>query len=275
MSKVIDLKGQRFGRLVVVGRATAKSHLRWECLCDCGNKTVAFGLNLKRGHTQSCGCKAVEPRFKGEDLSGKRFGRLVVLKKARGGWDCLCDCGERRVNSSHALACGASKSCGCLSLEGLLERITKHGMHGTRIYTIWDGIIQRCTNPKNRSFSRYGGRGITVCPEWLTFEGFRDDMLESYLSHVDEFGVANTSIERKNNSKGYSLENCTWATRREQQNNMGSNVTLRHPDGRKMSLSQWAVGLQVSRNTLDHRRKNGWSDREILTTPINTAMRRV
>ena len=109
---------------------------------------------------------------------------------------------------------GRTKSCCRRWTNGI-----KHGMKGTRFYQTWENIHRRTTNPLNPSWKYYGGRGIRVCPEWKTFTNFKNDMLASYLQHVETYGTKNTQIDRINNDKGYEKSNCRWATIKEQARN--------------------------------------------------------
>ena len=139
------------------------------------------------------------------ELTGQKFGRLTVLSESHqnkyGGWywNCECDCGNMTVVSVGHLRDGHTKSCGCLNRE----RITKHGMYYTPEYQIWQAMIQRCFNPKYKTYAYYGGRGISVCEHWLKFENFYEDM--------GKRPAKNLTLERTNNEKGYSLDNCIWA----------------------------------------------------------------
>ena len=97
-------------------------------------------------------------------------------------------------------------------------------MAGSRFHNIWGGMKQRCRNPRDINFDRYGGRGIKVCNRWSIFINFKDDMLESYLAHVKIFGKKQTTIDRRNNDGNYCKKNCKWATYKEQANNTSRNI---------------------------------------------------
>ena len=131
------------------------------------------------------------------DLTGKTFGRLTVIERAKmrpgaeAHWRCSCSCGASKVIAGHALRSGKTRSCGCFNKEWARKRFTTHGLRKSRVYSIWAAVLTRCTNPKAINYPIYGGRGITVCPEWESFENFFEDM-----GHPpDDF-----SIERRNNN---------------------------------------------------------------------------
>lgn len=137
------------------------------------------------------------------DLAGTKFGDWTVVSRAASQagqtrWLCVCKCGEQRSVSAINLRSGRTTGCGRHR-----QPKVKHGACGTRAYAIWAGMIQRCNNKSRNSYKNYGGRGITVCERWLSFENFLQDM-----GHPPE----GQSIERKDNDQGYSPENCVWAT---------------------------------------------------------------
>lgn len=134
MGRFVDLTGQNFGRLAVVGRAeNAGKNLRWTCRCTCGNTVVVHGGNLRNGHTKSCGCLSKErtSETKLKDLTGRKFGRLIVVSRAENSkkgavqWNCICDCGNATVVLSGNLRSADTKSCGCLNKEQRSKRTLK------------------------------------------------------------------------------------------------------------------------------------------------------
>lgn len=206
---------------------------------------------------------------------GERVGILTVIERAenkieasksgknsvRAQWLCQCDCGNRVVVSGHNLnkalsnpnSTAGTRSCGCLMGKGGV----KHGMAGSRTYVSWHSMVQRCTNPNYTSFETYGGRGITVCEKWKTFDGFYEDM-----------GVRPPSLtlERRDVNKGYSKENCYWATMKQQGNNRRTNVLIEF-NGKTQTLRQWADEIGLSPSAISNRLVRGWSIEKALSTP--------
>lgn len=196
------------------------------------------------------------------DLSGKRFGRLTVLrydhtdKCGHGMWLCQCDCGNKKIVIGGNLKSGNSKSCGCLHNEQLAERTTTHGCYGTRLYWIWAKMKSRCMNYKDKYFADYGGRGITVCDEWLKFEDFQDWAMAN--GYTDEL-----TIDRIDVNGNYEPSNCRWATRMEQTANRRVSRCITF-DGKTKTISQWAAEYGLNYYTLYSRVKRGWPIEEAL-----------
>lgn len=204
-----NLLGQRFGKLTVVALATEQPgpHLWWDCRCDCGNMKSTNSHRLTRKATRSCGCLRVEAMR--TLRPGMRYGRLVVQEYVGPSrWLCNCDCGGSTVALTTNLNRGGSRSCGCARYAVH----TTHGRSKTREYRIWSAMRDRCSNPSRRSFKHYGGRGIRVCDRWQSFDNFLADM-----------GPSNgLTLDRVDNSRGYSPDNCRWADMKTQARNKRS-----------------------------------------------------
>jgi len=206
------------------------------------------------------------------ELTSQKFGRLTVLKfaymkKGKSYWNCFCKCGNEKIISSNCLKNGHTKSCGCLNIDNITERNKIHSLSKTRFYHIWCGIKERCLNKNKKAYKNYGERGIKICDGWLNFINFRDDMYESYLEHIKNFGTKHTTIDRKDNEGNYEKNNCKWSTRTEQAINKRNNIFLTHNDI-TLTLTEWARKLNLNKNTLRSRLlESNWSTEKALTTP--------
>jgi len=171
---------------------------------------------------------------------GRRFGRLIVLEKMPKPYNvssrstdkfykCQCDCGKIVTTRACSLTLGRTQSCGCLAKECASEiikkRCTTHGMSHIPEYGIWKAITQRCTNPNDKNYTDYGGRGILVCEKWKDFASFYSDMGPR---------PAGTSIDRRDNNGNYEPGNCYWASKIEQSNNRRNTIFVGD-----VPFSQW------------------------------------
>ena len=203
------------------------------------------------------------------DLTGKRYGRLVVesrngsTRRGQSIWTCLCDCGRFVDVRVDHLTSGATTSCGCYMREKAKNVVTTHGLTQSRLYGIWRNMKTRCENENNKNHSHYGGRGITVCEEWReSFEAFRDWARAN--GYRDDL-----TIDREDTNGPYSPDNCRWATMVEQQNNRRNNRCLEY-NGESKTIAQWARDTGIRENTIRSRLKYGWSIQRTLTEPVNT-----
>ncbi len=251
-----NLVGEKFGKLQVLEfyKIDKKGCSVWKCLCNCGEVVFKRRGYLRESSSLSCGCIEKEKRSK--DLSGKQFGRLTAVKpveqthKKEWIWLCTCECGnEAKVPTSRLQTKTGTRSCGC-------SRKKLNAVKSTKF--VWRKMIDRCYNSSCPNYKDYGGRGITVCDRWLnSFDAFLEDMGEK---------PKNLTIERKDNSKNYSPENCKWATRKEQANNRRCN-RLFSLNGKTQSLKQWSEELDISYNTLFARVKNGCPEDDLFKYP--------
>ncbi len=189
------------------------------------------------------------------DLTGKRFGRLTVIRKEESTcqtrWLVRCDCGNERIVQGGNIKSGDTQSCGCLQRELLSVSArklnTRHGMTDSPAWASWRAMIKRCEQPSSINYSSYGGRGIKVCDRWHVFENFLADMGER---------PDGKSLDRINVNGDYAPGNCRWATSSEQARN-----TTRTPkvefNGREFGLSDLADTLGISPQTVRARQRRG------------------
>lgn len=199
-----------------------------------------------------------------KDLTNCRFGRWVVLYRAndyicKSGyhnvmWHCKCDCGVERDVRSKSLLCGNSQSCGCLQREQLSGRASKHHGFGTRLYTIWNSMRQRCNNSNHYAFKNYGGRGIRICEEWNDYERFREWAINSGYDDNAEYGLY--TLDRIDVNGNYSPTNCRFVDMKTQGGNR-RNTLFMAVEGVTHSLKDWAEITGIKYDTIYKRYKKG------------------
>lgn len=276
-----NLIGRRFGKLVVteyVGYEDApckgrKTLFYWKCVCDCGNTCITYSGNLTGHHKKSCGCIR-----KGVDLTGQRYGRLIVIKESaprirkdrksvKRVWECKCDCGNTTYVIHESLVSGTTKSCGCLQKEGCPKNPDAITRKHARLYKIWRGIKERCTKPNDQHHKNYYDRGIKVCPEWMQFKPF----MEWALSHGYE---DNLTIDRIDVNGNYEPDNCRWATNKQQQNNKRNNVKYNYY-GEQLTLSEIADRCNIKYGTLEARiLRYNYTLEEAISKPVRRGGRK-
>ncbi len=213
-SKKKDLSGSVFGRLSVISEHGKNKYgsVLWLCRCECGVETILQSSQFKE--TKSCGrCISNISARSYHLISGQRFGYLTVIKpryryRKKTMLICRCVCGKTIQALALNIINGGKTSCGCkvdkaTLAEDARSRLTTHGKSRTVEYRAWKHMKERCTNPNCKEYKNYGGRGITVCKEWInSFECFYADMGDKPDKKL--------SLDRINNEKGYSKENCRW-----------------------------------------------------------------
>jgi hypothetical protein len=200
--------GKRYGKLLVL----RLSHMDFQgcayfpCKCDCGRKKKIWGFSLRNGDVTQCGCE--RKNFLNE--TGKQYGCMYVVREAekdKGGnvaFLCRCTCGKERVIGGHVLRyakrtgfkVSITKACSCARFRGMSK---------LQEYAIWRGIISRCCNPKDKRWDTYGGRGITVAPEWLGPTGF-----PTFFAYVGQRPSKEHSLDRIHPDKNYEPGNVRW-----------------------------------------------------------------
>ena len=201
------------------------------------------------------------------DIKGKRFGRYTVIrfvgndKHGCALWECKCDCGTVKNVLGISLRKGDIVSCGCYHKEEVAKRKTTHGLSKARIRNIWNHIKQRCTNPHDTAFKYYGGKGITICDEWL------NDFMSFYEWSMANGYTDELTIDRIDTNKGYNPSNCRWVSRMVQQNNRNA-AHLFTVNGKTGSIAELCRIYNQNHETVRNRvLKKGWDIETALTTP--------
>lgn len=200
------------------------------------------------------------------DLTGERFGRLCVLyfagqdKWRASRWYCQCDCGSSITTAGNSLNKGLVQSCGCLHRERSSAAASTHRQTGTPEYHVWQQAKARCYNPRNRRYPTYGARGITMCDRWR-------NSFENFLTDMGPRPSSQHSIDRIDNNKGYSPNNCRWATAAEQSRNRRTTRLLTYK-GDTLPAKDLAAKYGVPYKTLMSRLYQGWAINKALETLV-------
>jgi len=208
-------------------------------------------------------------------MTGRRFGRLVVVgyNRRQGHdhkWLCRCDCGGEKAVLSKGLKSGNTSSCGCFHREQTSRAKRTHGFTaGAKkdpLYRVWVSMIQRCHNPNDTGFGRYGGRGIVVCDRWRFGENGEVGFV-CFLADMGYRPSSKHSLDRIDNQRGYEPDNCRWATDVEQSRNrtITKMVTFQ---GKLMPLGTACELAGLPYDPVVQRLRKGWSEEHALAAPI-------
>jgi hypothetical protein len=207
-----------------------------------------------------------------QNLTDLKFGRLTVIERTentpqnRAQWLCMCECGGAKIAQAAYLKSGSTKSCGCLGIEQRQKNARNKATTYSRSVMgrerkSWESMLARCYVPTTRGYGNYGGIGISVCDRWR----------DSFKDFVGDMGrrPPNTTIDRIDNSKNYTLDNCRWASRIEQANNRSTNriITI---DGVSLSVANWARKQGISHFVIYTRLHNGINEHDAVMTPVKS-----
>jgi len=255
--KYVDETGNRYGKLVAIRKTGSKNGAVWLFQCDCGNtieKRIAY---VRYGSTRSCGCgMGTKGKVYHKDLTGKKFGRLMVTEFLGKDKDChyryrvKCSCGTEFIELGYFLTSGRITMCQrCAN--------STHRMSKTKLYRKWMGMKMRCLNKNSPAYKDYGGRGITICEEWLDPVKFFDWAYEhGYNENQDGWEC---SIDRKDVNKGYFPDNCRFVNKKVQMRNQRRTRYVEY-EGMKLSIAEAAEVTGISYCAIQHRLNSGWND---------------
>lgn len=214
-------------------------------------------------------------KYRAEDYIGQKFGKWEVIAKAEGKRNkviAFCGCGKTvRTLILGILIRGESKCCGCDAQAEFSIKATKHGLSRTAEYRILQGMKQRCYNPNQSEYFRYGGREpnpIVVCDRWLNGEEGKV-AIECFLDDMGKRPTLKHSIDRIDGDGNYEPNNCRWATDKEQSRNLVTNRIL-HYKGKNKCLAEWAEEFKIPRKIVWNRLHLGWSIEDALERPVVT-----
>lgn len=267
---VNDIIGEKYGKLTVLEFSHKTLHKSGKgytyyylCKCDCGHEKIIDRTSLKRTNgTKSCGCLSY-----GQDIINKKFGRLLVLKidkkvpryypngTIRGHrtyYKCQCECGNIVSIERSCLLSGTTKSCGCYAKEKAKTANITHNLTHHRLYNIFHKMRARCLKTKCKSYPNYGGRGITICPEW------KNNFLAFYNWAINNGYSDNLSLDRIDVNGNYEPSNCRWTTSKIQNNNKRSNFLITIYN-RTQTLKEWCDEKGLNYEVVSSRISRGWS----------------
>lgn len=283
-----DLTNQSFGPWTVLGFAGyGGKRIYWTCQCVCGTirDVETYLLRRQNSAVRDCTGCTIRGRIRKYHFPqpGQPFGQLTIIEevpvplrwqktyRAKYHWySCQCSCGKETILPDNALHSDNTRSCGCLQREAAKRTGTQKGTHResgldgvrekSKEYKAWVGMKQRCLNPKTTRYISWGGRGITVCSQWLT-------SYETFLADVGRAPSPQHSLDRYPDNNGpYEPGNVRWATPAEQRLNSRQNryITFRNET---LTLGQWAQRIGIHSSSLAERLQSDCSLEQALTMP--------
>lgn len=240
-----------------------KTVAEWSKICG-----VKHDVLLKRIKSGYSGTELLQKEIKTyKDITGQKFNLLTAIKRVENDklgnarWLFACECGNEKVMNGSAVSNGHTKSCGCSLKKANTKKNLKHGHNRVgkrnKIYGVWHGMKSRCYNPNNKRYLGYGGRGILICDEWLNaYEAFYNWAINNGYSD-------GLTIDRIDNDKGYSPDNCRWATDSEQNRNRRNTVIV-EIDGEHKTLVSCVSEYGIKYHTLWERYKRGYRGNELV-----------
>ncbi len=200
---------------------------------------------------------------------GQKYGRLTILEyigsdsKYRSIVKVQCECGKIREVRLALLKYGSTTSCGCFNKEKVKKAATTHGRSKTPLYTVWIGMKDRCLNPNNTHYKHYGGRGIDIYSYWV------DDFMSFFFWCLKNGWKKGLDIDRIDNNKGYSPNNCRIVSASINNRNKRSNINITI-DGVTKVLQDWCLLYGLRHNTISCRIKRGWPMDKIFIPPTHS-----
>jgi len=281
MSNAHNLIGKRFNRLVVLGksqRLSPKESIKWDCICDCGNRTIVRTDKLIQNKTKSCGCFNLEVNCLDslEDIISKMpvdskltplYRLSEIVDKTHRDYRkiyCECECGNIKAIAARCLINGSSVSCGCHSKGLLIKRITKYINNNPHIYSVYRSMIARCYTTTKSGYKNYYQKGVKVCDEWKNdYQKFLDWCLANGWAKGLQLDK-----DIKGNGLLYSPETCCFVTARD--NGLARpNVLKIIYNSTERTVQEVGRGLGISSTTIHRRINNGWNIYDACTVPVS------
>lgn len=198
-----------------------------------------------------------------KDITGIKYNLLTAVNRIGSNkhnqsiWLCLCDCGIYKKALIGDLNSGHLKSCGCLNIQSRIKTHTTHGLSKkNKLYKVWDAMKARCYNKNHRSYKNYGGRGIFVCKDWQNYENF-------HVWSISAGYMDGLSIDRVDNDRGYSPDNCKWVEMKEQVRNRRITKTLEY-NGELKPLAEWCEVFELDYHKTNQKLLKGWTFEKVL-----------